>query len=572
MMRSMFTGVSGLRVHQTRMDVIANNVANVNTVGFKSARATFRDAFYQNLQGATAANPAVGRTGMNPQQIGLGLSMGSIDNIMTQGVAQRTDFGMDLMIQNEGMFIVGDATGTFFTRAGNITQDARGNLGINGMQLMGWDVEEVDGRWQVNRSNLVPLAMTGAKANMPSEPTSFLELAGNLNIRDLVNRQYFTADNVPGATPGVGDAPGTPGQTELIGQLMRGDIMRSMTIFDSLGHTYVVDVRFTYHNVPGGPNYWTFEFVGDANGNVHGWQDGIRSTAANPVTPATMRIHAGRLSDIPPATGTNGDAGGAIDPASMIPSGTLVFNSMGELIGMGPTAGRTAGIANTDPLSRPNPTTGFTFAPPEDEDDPDIWQRAMNEISMYIVPISGFTPRATLGDATDNNRIIRYGGADSNQVAGATGANVIVPIGALTFDMSGLFNRGGMNTNVGFEPINGNPPGTLRDISIGGDGTITGMFTNGRIRTLGQIPVAIFANPAGLQRQGANLWAATANSGSFDGIGQIGDIQAGALEMSNVDMAQEFTDMIVTQRGFQASSRLISVSDEMIQELVNLRR
>jgi flagellar hook protein FlgE len=559
------------------MDVIANNVANVNTVGFKSARATFRDAFYQNLSGATSANPEVGRTGMNPQQIGLGLSMGSIDNIMTPGAAQRTDFGMDIMIQNDGMFIVSDQSGTFFTRAGNLTKDARGNLGVNGMQLMGWDVEQVDGRYVVNRSTLTPLSMSGEKANMPSEPTTVVELAGNLNIRDLVNVRRFT-ENCPevigaDAVPGSDGNPGTPAippNPTLLGQVKRGDINRTMSLFDSLGHQYVIDVRFTYHNVPGAPNYWTYEFIGNGDGTVNAWQDGVRSTNANPVTPALLRIHAGDINSPYPLTGAGVaivDANGNVTAANMRPSGTLVFDSMGELIAMGPTAGFDDG--------RPLPRTPLPPVTPATPDSPQMlaWQRTMNELTMHIVPIRGFNPRSTFGDVDASK--IRYGAppddpTGNNQMAGAP--LTLTPVGVITFDMSSLFNRGGMNTNAGFEPINGNPPGTLRDISIGRDGTITGMFTNGRIRTLGQIPVAMFANPAGLQRMGSNLWAASANSGSFDGIGEIGDIQSGALEMSNVDLAQEFTDMIVTQRGFQASSRLISVSDEMIQELVNLRR
>jgi len=554
------------------MDVIANNVANVNTVGYKTARATFRDAFYQNLSGATSANPDVGRTGVNPQQIGLGLSMGSIDNIMTQGASQRTDFGMDIMIQNDGLFIVSDSSGTFFTRAGNVNKDARGNLGINGMQLMGWDVFENEdtGRWEVNRSNLVPLSMSGAKANMPSEPTTFVELSGNLNIRDLVNViRYVETDPEVAADP------------TLLNQVKRGDIMRTMTIFDSLGHSYVIDVRFTYHNTPGANNYWTFEFIGEEVFNdatppvsegfvVHAWLDGTRSTAANPVVPAQLRIHAGMLiHGTPDGTGLADSPQGATNviAANMRPTGTLAFDSMGNLLGKGPATQATGTGTNLRPepvRMEPIPTGTQTWA---DQG----WQvNSGNDFTMHIVPIRGTNPRATFGDA--GGAVIEYAAPGAGHVPGGTAPVIRTPVGSMTFSMAEFFNRGGMNTNAGFEPINGNPPGTLRDISIGRDGTVTGMFTNGRLRVLGQIPVAMFSNPAGLQRMGSNLWAVTANSGTFDGIGEIGDIQSGALEMSNVDLAQEFTDMIVTQRGFQASSRLISVSDEMIQELVNLKR
>ncbi|MCL2204771.1 MAG: flagellar hook protein FlgE [Defluviitaleaceae bacterium] len=546
MMRSMFTGVSGLRVHQTRMDVIANNVANVNTIGFKTARATFQDAFYQNLAGATAANPDVGRTGTNPQQIGLGLSMGSIDNIMTQGAAQRTDFGMDIMIQNEGMFIVEDQSGRFFTRAGNITKDARGNLGVNGMQLMGWDVEQTDdGHWQVNRSILQPLSMSGNKANMPSEPTTVMELAGNLNARDVDSRNQ---------------------------------LMRTMTIFDSLGNRYTVDVRFTLHNGQRGTEgpgagsftYWTFDFLGefteDGEFAVHAWLEGIRTIPGQIVNPALISVHV-------PSNNID-DTGYTIDRADMMPFGTLRFNTLGELVGMGPVED----VPNPDNWL-PRNNRGFStpiFGNEEDIDDFGSWLRpGADYFDFLVVPFQGaMIPAATLGrpGAPGFGFYAGFAPPDPPDPDFGDDGTAFLPIGTLRFDMTNFFARGGMNTNIGFEPIDGNAPGTLRDISIGSDGTITGMFTNGRLRVLGQIPVAIFANPAGLQRMGSNLWAATANSGGFDGIGEIGDIRSGALEMSNVDLAEEFTGMIITQRGFQASSRLISVSDEMIQELVNLRR
>ncbi|MDR1663309.1 MAG: flagellar hook-basal body complex protein, partial [Clostridiales bacterium] len=107
---------------------------------------------------------------------------------------------------------------------------------------------------------------------------------------------------------------------------------------------------------------------------------------------------------------------------------------------------------------------------------------------------------------------------------------------------------------------------------ISTDGTIRGRYSNGVTRILGQIPVATFRNPAGLEKVGNNLFVTSANSGEFDGIGSTGRIMGGALEMSNVDLSQEFTEMITTQRGFQANSRTITVSDEMLNELVNLKR
>ncbi|OIQ09818.1 flagellar hook-basal body complex protein [Neomoorella thermoacetica] len=130
MMRSLYSGVSGLRTHQTRMDVIGDNIANVNTVGFKRSAVTFKDVFYQTLRGGSAGNSGgTGMGGTNPQQIGLGVTLGSIDVVHTQGAAASTGNGTDLMIQGDGFFQVKDSTGKiYYTRAGNFHFDDSGNL------------------------------------------------------------------------------------------------------------------------------------------------------------------------------------------------------------------------------------------------------------------------------------------------------------------------------------------------------------------------------------------------------------------------------------------------------------
>ncbi|HEY8391169.1 MAG TPA: flagellar hook-basal body complex protein, partial [Capillibacterium sp.] len=137
MMRSMFAGVSGLRNHQTRMDVIGNNIANVNTVGYKTSRVTFADTLYQTLKGATA--PQNNRGGINPQQVGLGVSLASIDVLHTPGNLQTTGVNTDLAIQGNGFFILSDGNQEYYTRAGNFSMDTSGRLVYsNGLQLQGW--------------------------------------------------------------------------------------------------------------------------------------------------------------------------------------------------------------------------------------------------------------------------------------------------------------------------------------------------------------------------------------------------------------------------------------------------
>ena len=214
MMRSMFSAVSGLRVHQTKMDVIANNIANVNTVGFKSGRVTFNEVFSQTISGATAANPEFGRGGVNPKQIGLGASVASIDNLMTQGASQRTDNALDLMIQGDGFFIVGDSTGTYFTRSGVMSLDASGRLvNSSGLQLYGWDaIDDTTnpGQQIIEKGKTVPIVISSSKEYLDPTTTKNISLTGNLNNSDL--------EEVP----------------------------RTVAFFDTLGNRYTIDINLKW--------------------------------------------------------------------------------------------------------------------------------------------------------------------------------------------------------------------------------------------------------------------------------------------------------------------------------------
>ncbi|MCL2223878.1 MAG: flagellar hook protein FlgE [Defluviitaleaceae bacterium] len=551
MMRSMFSGVSSLRVHQTRMDVIANNIANVNTDGFKASRATFQDAFYQNLQGATGPDPTFGRAGRNPQQVGLGLSLASIDNLMHQGIARRTDNALDVAIEGGGFFITRDRGGAnLFTRTGRIERDAHWNLHISGNSLMGWSTipcQETPGGWAVDRGLLQPLSLSGEKQNMPSEPTTRINFTGNLN------RSQLSVTQRPAGAPFD-----PPGATTVD---MRYTITPK-TIYDSLGNRYTMNIRFTYHphtsGAAGSPHgYWTMEAMGGYyTQNAAGeWEE-----ASAGDTGAVRLVHAFRDDDrrredpsLISICFMGPDRGGATGNTPIMDfasdahaSATIAFNSVGDVIGIGHVAD------DYIPGQWPEPTAFLQG------DRDSSWWGGRN-FNMSIIPVRGVAPSATFGETTGTSS---YMPDDTVQIA----------IGALTINFTELGQRGQANTSITALTWDGGGPGTLMDINVGQDGTIMGRYSNGRDRILGQIPLAFFTNPAGLDRAGASFWRETANSGPFDGAGQIGAMIGGALEGSNVDLANEFTDMITTQRGFQAASRTITVSDEMLQELVNLRR
>jgi flagellar hook protein FlgE len=540
------------------MDVIANNIANVNTDGFKSQRATFADAFYQNLQGASGPDPEFGRAGTNPRQIGLGLNLASIDNLMHQGIARRTDNALDVAIEGGGFFIVRDRGGAnLFTRAGRIERDAHWNLHIGGNMLMGWGTVEcrnTPGGHAVDRGLLVPISLGGDKQNMPSEPTTRVNILGNLNITQLSTR------------------------TEA-GQEIQYKMVPK-TIYDSLGNAYVVNVRFDLHHEHSSAaesphSYWTMELmttpidpvtgqpaVADASGNfpagtinaVRAYLEGDRNNVS--YIGVCLLGGAGAVAGTPIGNQSSvADFG-----AGMVTKVTIAFNTNGDMVGMGrvdadgnPIRFLSTGTAQC--LAGDFTTAGSNW----------VFGR---EFQASIVPIAGVLPAATFGDT----------GTSASSYASGAGApappafNTSLGVGSLTFNFTGVGQRGQANTSIRTETWDGGGPGTLVDISVGADGSIMGRYSNGRDRVLGQIPLAFFSNPAGLERVGNSFWRASANSGPFDGVGLVGQMIGGALEGSNVDLANEFTEMITTQRGFQAASRTITVSDEMLQELVNLRR
>lgn len=432
MMRSMFAGVSGLRNHQTRMDVIGNNIANVNTVGYKKGKVIFQDMLSQNIRGASS--PQGGRGGTNPQQIGLGVTINTIDTIHTQGSSESTGKTTDMMVDGDGMFIVADGSNKFYTRAGNFDFDSSGTLiNANGLKVQGWNADDtgsIDTTQPVTNISIT-------KGVATSQPTSTVEFAGNLDA----NTAAFVA-----------------------GPPVTGEISLTANVFDSLGNSHTIYI-YLQNN---GDNTWT---VSDTSADL-----------ANPTNPTW--------------------------------GGNFALNIGGDL------------EFNPDGTFKTDPVITITGTPPNAQ-----------TFSAAPVPAGGLP--------------------------------------AITFDFSKLTQLTG-DTSVQMSYQDGAAAGILTGFAVDKTGVITGQFSNGMSKELAQVAMANFSNPGGLSKMGGNVYYETNNSGSAQigtaGTGGRGEITPGSLEMSNVDLSQEFTDMIITQRGFQANSRIITTSDEMLQELVNLKR
>ncbi len=478
MMRSLFSGVSGLKVHQTRMDVIGNNISNVNTIGFKSSTVTFSDVFYQTTQSASGPNAATGTTGRNAMQIGLGSSVASVTaQITTSGASQRTDNPFDVMIEGDGFFIVNSGGTNFFTKAGSFGVDAYGTLCTpSGASVMGWQVDPINPTRTIAAA-VSPLNIMSPE-NLYAEPeaTTAVYLSGNIDSKDT---------QIASAT----------GKTV------------NITFFDNMGHSYTADLRI--RQTEDATNTYSIT-VTDIKG-----EDGQSIFVIK-----------------------NVDEDGNV---TYEPSAIAEFNFGGDFRADVDTDTGAVTIDSTDaPLITFNGSTG-AFVSVGDGATPG------NSITFSI----SADPNPFQPIDVDFSSITMYAASGSSSLESTKGS--LSGVGA------------------------GKQVGNMTGISIDASGKIYGKYDNGDSRLLGQIAVATFSNPAGLEAVGNSMFAATQNSGDFDGIGQDptqggGSLTTGVLEMSNVDLSQQFTDMITTQRGFQANSRIITTSDSLLEELINLKR
>ncbi|NMA65515.1 MAG: flagellar hook protein FlgE [Clostridiaceae bacterium] len=478
MMMSMFASVSGLKAHQTRMDVIGNNIANVNTVGFKASRTTFQEIFSQTLSSASSPDSLSGRGGTNPLQIGLGMNVDSIDVQMGRGSVQRTESPTDLSIEGEGFFIVrsGNEGPYNFTRAGNFTIDKLGNLvTATGQNVYGWmkyeytnNGYEFDTQEPLRAINLYNDIYNMNKRIIAARVTTEAVLAGNLDAtRPAIggNTGSVTGsaslDSLPYDAVDATGASGADGIPDEGAGTTNIDphFTVPVNVYDELGNEYKITVKF--------------------------WKNFVDTSGTSPETSWYYVVDGGNNS----TTSANG---------------YIKFDSKGRII--------------------------------------------TNDTAFDVRPTITLQPNASTG-------------ADEFDFE-------------LNFEQLTMYSD---DSSVKATRVDGYPPGTLVTFSIGGDGIITGVYDNGRQQPLGQIALATFENPAGLEKVGANQFSQTTNSGDFTtgkqpGKDGAGVLIPGTLEMSNVDLAKQFTEMIITQRGFQANSRVMTTSDEILQELSNIKR
>lgn len=528
MLAAFSSGVSGLKAQQTSLDVIANNISNVNTTGYKSQRVSFSDLLSQTISAGTSSTMTTG--GTNSVQLGLGVSVGSIDTIMTTGTSQTTGVSTDVSIGGEGFFVVqGGSQGEYqYTRAGNLSTDSAGNLTVDGYEVCGWDTAtsvDEDGNY-VYDTGTTPTAINiyDGKKTMAADATQAAEFSGSLDSSATVATNA-TALNVIGDT------------TDL-----EFDQTSTITVYDEQGN--VSDVTISWKRC-----------AVDSTTNTTSWYWEASSSDAT--------------------IGTDS-------------SGYVLFNSSGDIVSaVVDSSANTAGYkdSNIDVESAVTADTDYTVTVAQSatgtsyditlSDGTNSYTQTSTDGSATFTTSSGtVTLSKPTSFAVGTTSFTVFADTDStptisvaSTVGGTDGTNV-------TLDFTSLLTTSSTSGSV-TGTADGYVSGELESVSISADGTITGTYSNGESQSLAQIALAVFSNASGLEKVGSNLYAESSNSGGATivsaGSGGSGSLSSGTLEMSNVDLAEQFSNMMITQRAYQANSKVISTADEMMQSLISMK-
>ncbi len=553
MMRSMYSGVSGLKTHQTKMDVIGNNIANVNTVAYKSQSITFSELMYQTTQKSSGPNELTGTGGTNARQIGLGVQSAAINTaITTQGATQTTGNPYDLCITGNSFFIVSDGSQNYFTRAGAFNIDSVGNLVMtsNGYNVMGWGVDEET--MTIKQDTVSALRIMSAdNMTYPPEATSNAYVSGIIDKNDS----------------DVGTEAGKA---------------LNLSFYDNLGYSYTA--KFSIHSTTDdGAYYVELDDVIDSNGkSITEMYPGsnlsdLVSINTDATYTANVNVPYTKLDTVTFEGGTFKNTSTGDDIANMTAFGSTDADG---------------NITVTVPISDANITL-LQQIYGSDADFSGIAAATIDATTGQLKVTQKSGAGVLLNYSTDDGSFMTIGGSQTGitidfkaavEGDGESAGTSLEQFEDISFDWTAtnMYNNSGTSTigatsgdkdGVG----TGRKLGNMTGVTIQTNGMIYASYDNGMTRLMGQIAVAEFSNAAGLEKSGDNLYSASLNSGEFDGVGvditgSGGYMTTGVLEMSNVDLSTEFTEMITTQRGFQANSRIITVSDTMLEELVNLKR
>ncbi|MBW2623580.1 MAG: flagellar hook-basal body complex protein [Deltaproteobacteria bacterium] len=593
---ALYTGITGLSTMGMAMSVIGNNIANVNTIGFKQGRVQFMDILSQNVSSFSGGS-----------QVGKGVGLGTIDNVFSQGAFTNSDENTHVAISGEGFFTVRDPDkeAFFYTRAGNFTLDNEGRL-VTPLShvVQGWALDDN----QMRTGTPTDILLT--TSNLPAVPTSRTSIISNLQA-DLSSR----STSLWGAWDGTADTP------------INGDsyaYQSSIQMYDSLGQSHTISVYYdpnynpiqssltttlagvdndiTYTAVTGGTNSNNITITYVDPGAARATTD-VTSVTASAIT--VTLAHSGAA-----ITATANDVLAAI-AASTNASNLVTAAAAGTGLGTVTAMAATNLIGGSDVNTTPNQWEYIVGMNPDDDFrlingksvigtqqagllmrgilqfDPNSGAIATTPASitseiMTDIDIVNSPPNApTWASQTPNT--IGYFTFSTNTVAGSNDQVIEMNLGARNQGGIGNWTPDSLSTTqfaststTIYQTQDGYSSSFLESIQVRNDGVISGTYTNGQSVGRYQLTLALFQNQWDLDKLGENLYGETDKSGAATPVpastGGAGDIHPNTLEQSNVDLAQEFVDMIVIQRGFQANSKIITTTDAMLADLIQLKR
>jgi len=557
------TALTGLTAAETTIDVVGNNLANSNTVGFKASDVVFATQFSRTLGLGSAPSTSIpGSGGTNPRQLGQGTTVAGITPNFTQGTVDISSNPTDLAIQGDGFFIVQDSSGEhLYTRNGIFKMNATNELvTITGQRVLGFGVDD---RFQILTTELQPIEIPLGSVAV-AMPTENVFLQGTLPpTGDLADAGEIVQTDV------LYDA--TPAHNPIIAATLLTDVRT----FDGVAYDPVFDLG-------------TLEYTGSK---------GSRTTASKEMqitATSTVQDLYEFMGETLGIRNLGGGEGGSVTGGRIRLLGNV---GAGNAIEVGPSALQLTTAGGTDTVNLP-----FTSVQSA------VGESAICDFLAYDslgIPVA--VRLTAVLEARDGDSTTYRWFADSADNQPNSGVGISVGTGRISFDSVGkgtpldpttlLIERNdiasvsplafdldfsqvsGLNatsSTLVFSFQDGFPPGVLASFMVGEDGVIQGVFDNGVIRDLGQIELARFANPAGLEQRAENMFAESINSGQAmrgnpNELG-LGKIVAGAVELSNTDIGGNLIDLILASTMYRSNTRVISTAQQMLDELLSLRR
>lgn len=586
MLRSLTAGVTGLSTEQNAIDVISNNITNVNTVGYKSQQLDFQSLMEQTLN--SGSGPQNGQGGTNPEQIGNGVSASGVTTDESEGTLNYTGKPTDLAVSGDGYFIVNNGSANYYTRDGSFDFDSQGNLikPSNGYKVQGWTA--IGG--VINAEG--PPSGINIPRNMVLQPqaTANVALQGNLQASAS---SIDLAGVIQGSTTPGQPSPASPVNVAVRILNSNNELITGTLALTQEGSTENWDVSFTPDSTSA-PKLLSSGTValGKINFNPNG------TVAQNNLVPLTL--------DYAPTDGATTQQI-TVDPSNLqirtdVTSSQIGFSSTLATDPGGATAPPSGdvGIVYAGGYTM---TVNFIDATGNQHTGSLIFQR---DLDAQAVGNTTGQPTVWRAQFTTQDPTVQ----DNVTGTGAGAGPFPIDMGSVSFDQTGtlvntslntatlLYKNGSTASNLKIDPgvtgtvagltqfqsdstalvsnTDGYPAGTLTGVTVDPSGTVSGVFSNGQTRKLAQVALANFANPEGLNNQGSNLYIPGNNSGDpligTAGTGGRGAVESENLEQSNVDLAKEFSDLIVAQQAFSADARTITTSDQVLQELLQLKQ